>query len=101
MSLRLLIREVLKTAVPLQNPGICEPRSCRGDALARHSLFTCSLLRKSLDFFSTTPGIIGYILGLYRDNGKENGNYQIIGYIRDYIVVILGFTFILGLRGLQ
>ena len=20
-------------------------------------------------------GIIGYILGLYRDNGKENGNY--------------------------
>ena len=25
-------------------------------------------------------GIIGYILGLYRDNGKENGNnYFIIG----------------------
>ena len=20
-------------------------------------------------------GIIGYILGIYRDNGKENGNY--------------------------
>ena len=27
-------------------------------------------------------GIIGYMLGLYRDNGKENGNcYNIIGYI--------------------
>ena len=26
--------------------------------------------------------IIGYILGLYRNNGKENGNYHIIiGYI--------------------
>ena len=23
----------------------------------------------------TTIGIIGYILGLYWDNGKENGNY--------------------------
>ena len=23
-------------------------------------------------------GIIGYILGLYRENGKENGNYYII-----------------------
>ena len=23
----------------------------------------------------TTIGIMGYILGLYRDNGKENGNY--------------------------
>ena len=22
-------------------------------------------------------GILGYILGLYRDNGKENGNYYI------------------------
>ena len=22
--------------------------------------------------------IIGYILGLYRDNGKENGNYSIV-----------------------
>ena len=35
-----------------------------------------------------TTGIIGYILGLYWDNGKENGNYRdhrgyigIIGYI--------------------
>ena len=27
-------------------------------------------------------GTIGYILGLYRDNGKEYGNYyDIIGYI--------------------
>ena len=27
-------------------------------------------------------GIIGYILELYRDHGKENGNYNIrIGYI--------------------
>ena len=27
-------------------------------------------------------GIIGYILGLYRDNGKENGNYYfLMGYI--------------------
>ena len=23
-----------------------------------------------------TTGIIGYILGFYRDNGKENGNYR-------------------------
>ena len=22
-------------------------------------------------------GVIGYILGLYRDNGKENGNYYL------------------------
>ena len=27
-------------------------------------------------------GIIGNILGLYWDNGKENGNYR---YYRDYI----------------
>ena len=27
-------------------------------------------------------GIIGYMLGLYRDNGKENGNYSLVlGYI--------------------
>ena len=25
-------------------------------------------------------GIIGTILGLYRDNGKEHGNYYIIGF---------------------
>ena len=25
--------------------------------------------------FRDDTGIIGYILGLYRDNGKENGNY--------------------------
>ena len=25
----------------------------------------------------TTIAIIGYILGLYRDNGKENGNYYL------------------------
>ena len=37
-------------------------------------------------------GIIGYILGLYWDNGKENGNYY-NGLYRDYrgyIGVILG-----------
>ena len=28
-------------------------------------------------------GIIGYILGLYRDSGKENGNYY-SGLYRDY-----------------
>ena len=26
----------------------------------------------------TTIIIVGYILGLYRDNGKENGNHHII-----------------------
>ena len=30
-----------------------------------------------------TTGIIGVILGLYRDNGKENGNY------RDYRVYVM------------
>ena len=31
-------------------------------------------------------GIIGYILGLYGDNGKENGNYYIIiGYILGFL----------------
>ena len=37
-------------------------------------------------------GIIGYILGLYWDNGKENGNYY-NGLYRDYrgyIGVIFG-----------
>ena len=53
-------------------------------------------------------GIIGTILGLYRDNGKENGNYRIIighilGLYRDngkengnnYIIIgyILGLFF--------
>ena len=35
--------------------------------------------------------IIEYILGLYRDNGKENGSYHIIGLCtyRGYIEVIL------------
>ena len=33
-------------------------------------------------------GIIGYILGLYRDNGKEHGNYyNLMGYIG-----IIGYT---------
>ena len=32
-------------------------------------------------------GIIGYILGFYRDNGKENGNYY-NGLYRDYRVYI-------------
>ena len=27
----------------------------------------------------TGTGIIGYILGLHRENGKENGNYNSIG----------------------
>ena len=37
-------------------------------------------------------GIIGTILGLYWDNGKENGNYYNGLYrdYRDYIGVILG-----------
>ena len=25
----------------------------------------------------TAIGILGYILGLYEDNGKENGNYNL------------------------
>ena len=28
-------------------------------------------------------GIIGYILRVYRDNGKENGNYYICGLKRE------------------
>ena len=27
---------------------------------------------------TTIMGYMGYMLGLYRDNGKENGNYYII-----------------------
>ena len=27
-------------------------------------------------FYSGYAGIVGHILGSYRDNGKENGNYQ-------------------------
>ena len=31
-------------------------------------------------------GILGYILGLYRNNGKENGNYySMIGYILGFV----------------
>ena len=32
-----------------------------------------------------TTGIIGVILGLYKDNGKENGNYR---YYRGYIGIM-------------
>ena len=33
---------------------------------------------------TTIMGFIGCILGLYRDNGKENGNYfSILGLYRD------------------
>ena len=28
---------------------------------------------------TTIIGYIGYILGLYRDNGKDNGNYYSFG----------------------
>ena len=28
----------------------------------------------------TTIGIIGYILGLYRNNGKDNGNNEGLGF---------------------
>ena len=38
-------------------------------------------------------GILGYVLGLYRDNGKENGSYY-LGLYRGYMG-ILGY--ILGL----
>ena len=34
-------------------------------------------------------GIMGCMLGLYGDNGKENGNYYIVYW--DYIGVILGY----------
>ena len=35
-------------------------------------------------------GIIGYILGLYGDNGKESGNYYSIkGYILGYMETII------------
>ena len=27
-------------------------------------------------------GIIGVILGLYRDNGKQNGNYYLVGLVK-------------------
>ena len=29
---------------------------------------------------TTIMGFIGYIMGLYWDNGKENGNYYSIGF---------------------
>ena len=39
--------------------------------------------------------ILGLYWGLYRDNGKENGNYRdyrgYIGIIRDYFGVISGY----------
>ena len=34
---------------------------------------------------TTKMGYIGYILGLYRDDGKENGNYH-NGFFREYIL---------------
>ena len=39
-------------------------------------------------------GFIGDIVGLHRDNGKENGNYRDYRDYRDYIGII---GFILGL----
>ena len=36
---------------------------------------------------ATIMGFIGYILGLYRDNGKENGSHY-NGFYRVYIGVI-------------
>ena len=37
-------------------------------------------------------GIMRYILGLYRDNGKENGNYYIIiGYILGLYGSLFGY----------
>ena len=36
---------------------------------------------------TTIMGYIGYMLGLYRDNGEENGNYY-NGLCRVYIGVI-------------
>ena len=36
-----------------------------------------------MGYIGTTIGIIGYILELYRDNGKENGKYY-NGLYRDY-----------------
>ena len=42
---------------------------------------------RSRGFGLWTIGVIGYILGLYRDNGKENGNYCSI---QGYIGFILG-----------
>ena len=36
-----------------------------------------------IGFYRDCTGIVGYILGLYRDNGKGNGNYRDYrGYIR-------------------
>ena len=40
----------------------------------------------------TILGYAGYILGLYWDNGKENGNYN-NGLYRVYVGVILGLMF--------
>ena len=39
---------------------------------------------------------IGFMLGLYWDNGKENGNYYNIGVIG---LILLGCSFSCGARG--
>ena len=45
------------------------------------------IMEKNME--TTKMGYIGYILGLYRDNGKENGDYHLGGC---YIIGdVLGF----------
>ena len=46
---------------------------------------TLSLMEHEQSGVVTTTGytgIIGYILGLYKDNGKENGNYYLFCFRR-------------------
>ena len=46
-----------------------------GHNLPRKCLLPRAFMPYSIEFYR---GSIGFILGLYRDNGKENGNYYIM-----------------------
>ena len=40
-----------------------------------HHMGCIGMMAKTME--ATVMGYIGYILGLYRDNGKENGSYYL------------------------
>ena len=56
---------------------------CRGYVGVISGLFLGGIMEKKMETTGIIGviGIIGYILWLYRDNGKENGNYYNIGVI--------------------
>ena len=41
------------------------------------------------EVMETTIGIIGFILGFYRDNGKENGSYKNMFQTRGLDIILL------------